>query len=349
MKTRKNTRKIPLEVTILKQGVPSTKVLSCSFFTSKEAYRRKGEYEDSLQTFLRQKQKLKGFETRIYTDNTGKEFALKVAKLDPTVSVYYFNCPRLRDGLGHAGIFGVYIRFLPLFEPGLTTVWVSDIDIADIYLDPSIITQIQRANAKFSFRSFGCYEQLKPKQSYGRPYSILAGTIISFLTFPKQIFTKFLQDLISPSKELKLICSTLNKENKIYSGTGYKPYAKIPYGFDEYFINKYIYNYLVHHSITCYIVKDYEFAFVLLKKTNVIKKDEEGILYYQDKSLFQKAKEVFREKLPLIADKYPCAKDMLNHIDTFKDSFLKSFIKTGKELLSYDAKDGDGIPSPVEE
>jgi hypothetical protein len=102
-----------------------------------DAYRKVEKYQHYLQKFLQQKQVLKGFETRIYTDDSGKEFALKVTKNDPTVSVYHFNYSPLREKIGHIGTFGTLIRFLPLFESGLETVWVSDIDIPDSYLDPS--------------------------------------------------------------------------------------------------------------------------------------------------------------------------------------------------------------------
>jgi hypothetical protein len=331
MKTRRSPRN-RLEITILKQGTPSKKVLSVSFFTSKEAYRNKGKYENYLKKFLYQKKQLKGFETRIYTDDSGKDFAVDVAKNDPTVSVYHFNYPLLRDGEGHVGILGAYIRFLPLFEPGLTTVWVSDIDIPSYYISPSILAEAKKHRAAFCYRSFSCYEQIK---LYGRSYSILAGTILSFHTFPIAMFHTFLRNLASPPPDLKLFFEKLNKENQVYGG---KPNSKIPYGFDEVFTNKYMYNYLIDHKIRCYIIKDYEYASNLLRWNKIIahedKYDKIFYDYYKQQSLstFKKVKDVYREKLPLIADKYPCIKDILEKLDTFKTSFVKTFVKTGKEL-----------------
>jgi hypothetical protein len=132
MKTRKSKRIQEIEITILKQGRPSKKVLSVSFYTMKDAYRRKEKYETNLKLFLKYKKTLKGFETRIYTDDSGKDFALEAAKNDPTVSVYHFNYPPLREEEGHVGVFGSLVRFLPFFEPGLEIVWESDIDIYNV-------------------------------------------------------------------------------------------------------------------------------------------------------------------------------------------------------------------------
>ena len=140
-KTRK-TKRNNLEITILKQGTPSKKVLSVSFFTMKDAYRPKEYYEKNLQQFLSYKKILKGFETRIYTDDSGKDYALKATKNDPTVSIYHFNYPPLREEVGHIGTFGTFVRFLPLFESGLEVVWISDIDIFNSYLDSSYKNEI---------------------------------------------------------------------------------------------------------------------------------------------------------------------------------------------------------------
>ena len=99
-----------------------------------------------------------------------------------------------------------------------------------------------------------------------------------------------------------------------------------------------MYNYLIDHKIRCYIIKDFEYASNLLRWGKVIVDGDEHdkILYnyYKQQSLptFKKAKDVLSEKLPLIAHKYPCIKDMLEKLDTFKTSFIKTYVKTGKEL-----------------
>jgi hypothetical protein len=244
MKTRKSPRN-RLEITIIKKGIRSKKVISCCFFTMTDAYRDVEKYKKNFMKFLYQKHVLKGFETRVYTDNSGKDFILKVTKQDPMVTVYHFNYAPLREKIGHIGTLGTMIRFLPLFEPGLEVVWISDIDIPDSYLDLSYLT----VHDDFIFRSFPDYKI----GLYNRPYSILAGTIISYVTFPNYLLYTFLQDLTKPEGKLKQYIEDQNKHNQDSSRP--KPYSTVPYGIDEYFMNTIIYNYIVQSLFKIYIEK----------------------------------------------------------------------------------------------
>ena len=107
-----------IEIQILKQGTETKKVISGSFFTMKDAYRHKEKYITYLTKFCIFSNK-PGFCSRIYTDDSGKKEALQIAELHSHVSVYHFNCPEFREEVGHIGVFGTLIRFLPLFEEGL--------------------------------------------------------------------------------------------------------------------------------------------------------------------------------------------------------------------------------------
>ena len=325
MKTRKASRS-KLELTILKQGSPSKNVLSSSFFTMKGAYRPVEEYQRNVIRFLRQKQGLKGFETRIYTDDTGKDFILNATKHDPTVTVIHFQDARFRDGRGHVGTFATLMRFLPLFEPGLDIVWISDIDIPDSYLNPSLLTSMKSRHAKFSYMSFTCYD----KKVYGRSYTILAGTMISFHTFPKELFTRFLTSLHKPPKTLQLFIDQLNKTNQERG----KPYSRLPYGIDEVFTNTSLYNYLVRYSIPVFIRKDYEYARTYLYGIRTKEDNLAFEAYYRHptQQTFERVKRIFKEKLPMIVHSHPCIQDTLHHLHSFKSSFVKFLLKTGKEL-----------------
>lgn len=347
MKTRRALRN-NVNITILKQGTPSKKVLSASFFTMIGAYRDVSTYEDSFKKFLKQKEQLKGFETRIYTDDSGKEIVLKAVKDDPTVTVLHFNFKPLREEVvvspmgetpgslnknGHIGTFGTLMRFLPLFEPGLETVWVSDIDVPDSYLDPSILTKMKHANTQFSFRTFICYET----KVYGRKYTILAGTMISFHTFPKQLLTRFLNSLVHPPNSLRTELSKLNTIN-IANKNRKLSYSKIPFGVDEVFTNSTFYDYLVRHSISCYIIKDYINHIPKYLKDFITKKEtkliDQYIYKHKTNEIFEKIKEFCKEKLPLVVSKYPCVKDFLDHMTEFtpETSFFRILVKKGNEL-----------------
>ena len=328
MKTRKASRNY-LELTVLKQGTPSKHVLSASFFTMKDAYRKVEQYERNLVKFLKIKNSLKGFETRIYTDDSGKESVLNATKDDPNVTVIHFHDRRFYDGVGHIGTFGTLMRFLPLFEPGLETVWVSDIDIPDSYLNPSLITSMKARKVEFSYMNFVCYD----KKVYGRAYTILAGTMISFYTFPKQLFTRFLSLLQDPTNALQHMLDQLN------AAARGKPSSKIPYGTDEVFTNTFLYNYLIKQSIPCLIRKDYEYARTSLHGIRTKQDDTMFEAYYRHPTQhnFEQVKRIFKEKLPLIKNPPICIQDMLRRMDTFKTSFVKMFVKTGKELDTIEA------------
>jgi hypothetical protein len=330
MKTRKAPRS-KLDITILKQGIPSKHVLSTSFFTMKDAYRPLGQYQYNVIRFLKQKNSLKGFETRIYTDDTGKDFLLDATKTDPTITIIHVQDARFRDGSGHIGTFATFLRFLPLFEPGLKTVWVSDIDIPDSYLNPSLLLSMKARKAEFSYMSFVCYD----KKVYGRAYTILAGTMISFHTFPKQLFTKFLTLLHHPTKALQHMIDQLNKINTERN----KPSSKIPYGMDEVFTNGPLYNYLMKESIPCLIRKDYEYARTYLYGIRTKQDDQLFEAYYRNPTQynFEQVKRIFKQKLPLLPETHACIQEMLRRMDSFKTSFVKTFVKTGKELDTIEA------------
>lgn len=328
MAATRKTKRSNLEITILKQGTPSKKVLSVSFFTMKDAYRPKEYYEKNLQQFISYKKALKGFETRIYTDDSGKDYALKAAKNDPTISIYHFNYPPLREEVGHIGTFGTFVRFLPLFESGLEVVWISDIDIFNSYLDSSLLTKMKSVKADFCYRTFLCYN----KKIYGQPYTIVANLIISFITFPMQLFTRFLHQLTAPTKSLQLTLDLLNKQMEIKR----KPTSRVPYGFDELFLNHTFYNYLINNSIKCYILKDYIYATEYLRWNKLLSKEEDKIVFMYYKSPSQqsihKLKELLKLKIPLLVEKYPCLQEILDKMHTFKTSFLVPLVKKGEEL-----------------
>lgn len=334
MKTRRSPR-FPLEITVLKQGTPSKKVLSASFFTMKGAYRDISTYQASLKNFLKQKEQLKGFEIRIYTDDSGKEFILKAVKEDPAITILHYNFKPLREkgSNGHIGTFGTLMRFLPLFEPGLEVVWITDIDEPDSYLDPSVLTKMKEAKTEFSFRTFTCYQN----KVYARKYTILAGTMISFLTFPKVLLNNYIHSLVFPPKYLQIILSKLNIAN-LSNKNRTISYSKIPFGADEVFTNTTFYDYLIRHTIPCYIIKDYINLMPKYLAGFITDKEKQLVSNYinkkKDKETFDKIKAFCKEKLPLVVSQYPCVRDFIDHQDefTFETSFFRIFIKKGNEL-----------------
>jgi hypothetical protein len=341
MKTRKAPRNI-IEINILKQGRPSKKVLSVSFYTMKDAYRIKEKYELNLKMFLNYKKTLKGFETRIYTDDSGKDFALKAAQHDPNVSVYHFNYPPLREknGIGHIGVFGSLVRFLPFFEHGLDIVWESDIDIYNrpySFLNPMYISKMKSMGATFAYRNLFCYEEVNSR-IYHRAYTIICNTMISTKTFPKKLFYDFLDCLVNPTPSMKTSLQLLNDQLKKRK----KPTSQIPYLSDELFLNTTFYDYLIDTNVRCCVINDYNFVEYLLNTLYLLSKEDQFLVKkfnkYHTFFLFNKIKELYKEKLPQLVKHFPCVQEMIDRFDIltkngpYVDSFIEFVPRTGKEL-----------------
>ena len=307
-----------IQTTVLKQGTVHPKVISCSFFTMKDAYRSFEKYERHLQKFLNQVRFFRDFEVRVYTDDTGKDFALKVAK-DPNVSVIHFDCPSFREGDGHIGTFGTFARFLPMFEDRELT-WSSDIDIPDNYFS------LENSDKDFRIYTHLCYD----RKVYGRKYTISAGRFISRHQLPRALLTRFLNKLSDGgyNNEIEL----LNKANK------HKPPSPFPYGVDELFLNWPVYDWIKKRDFQVNILIDYVPA-MLINYNAGLTKDEDAIVYQfyktNDKKLIPKLIDIYRKKVPPIVDKYPCLQplvDKLKNPSKIKNDFYERININSKDL-----------------
>jgi len=300
---------IKIDLDILKQGTPSKQVLSCSFFTTKDSYREFAKYQSSLTDFLWQQKQISGFEVRIYTDNSGAEFALEASNIYSNVSVYHYNCLDYRDDKWHSGMFGTLCRLLPLFEE-LDLVWVSDIDIPQRFLSPAILNQLDNGIPVY-IDTRVCNTTRK----FGRQFPIILHKFISRLRFPNFLLSGFLDDL-HQGREQRFI-EYLNKNNKT------KPYSRVPYGIDEYFMNTRIYEYLQSSGTKCLVGKDYLNRIIMQENVS----DEHRLIlktYFltHDKNLFPKIKEIMKASLPGLIEKYPCCKETLDNLDILNSSSL---------------------------
>jgi len=292
---------------VLKQGITYPNVISCSFFTMKDSYRNFEKYQRHLQNFLRQVlTELKNYEIRIYTDDTGKDFALKVSSHE-NISVIHFDCSDFRDGIGHVGTFGTLVRFLPLFEEH-SLVWISDIDIPDNYLS------LENSDSDFRIYTLLCYD----RKVYGRNYTMTAGRFISRHQLPRALLTRFLNKVIDGEYQKQR--DDLNAANKR------KPSSKFPYGMDELFLNWSVYDWIKRRNFQLSVLIDCA-PTTLISYNAGITKDEDAIIYnfYKtgDINLMPKLINIYRRKVPLIINKYPCLQPFLDKlkINAFKNDF----------------------------
>ena len=294
-----------IKITILKEGSGSKKVLSCSFFTMQDAYKPVEKYEKNFMKFLKQTKHLTEFEIRVYTDDSAKDFLLEATKNINNVAVLHYDYPPLREKKGHIGIFGMFARFLPMFEEGLDIVWISDIDLPDNFFDKRILSLMHKHNISVFYPTHICYE----RKHYGRKYTILAGSMIFKQTFPKAMLTRFINKLSSGDLEDDI--KKLNDYNKN------KPPSKIPYGIDEQFINTSVYNYLKKHNISVLTNKVFLIEGILIQAGFT---ESEMVLarnHYKNptKEHSNKLKPIIKKKVPSILSKYPCMQELLDKID----------------------------------
>ena len=312
-----------LDITILKKGIDSKHVLSACFFTMKDSYRSVSKYERNLVNFLQMSKNLPTFEVRVYTDDSGKDFLLKIADTYPSLSVYHYNFEPLREEVGHIGTFGTMVRFLPMFED-LETVWISDIDIPDRFLDKSILSLMDKHNCPVFYDSALCYNERKV---YGRKHTIVAYRMIFKIKFPKALLTRFINKLVSGN--LSEMVDLLNQANKP------KPPSVVPYGIDEVFLNESIYNYLKRHKVRIICNKMFFLAEGILIQAGLTKEEINfAVSFWKNptKHQFSKFKHIIVKKIPSITDKYPCLTELLEKIEVLPFNMEHRFILSGDDL-----------------
>ena len=296
-------------------------VISSSFFTMKDAYRSFAKYENALKHFLEYTNQLDNFEVRIYTDDSGIDYALKVSQNIDNVSIYKFDCPEFKDDNYHIGTFGTLVRFMPLFEDH-EIVWISDIDIPSTYLDMNTLQLMEKHKSNIYIQTLICYE----RKVYGRNNTIVANKfIVKNLKFSKALLTRFLNKISNGS--LKNIINDLNNANTR------KPPSKIPYGIDEYFMNTSIYDNIRKRSLKVYVMKQYDAENFISSSL----KEKDKLLLVKNynnptKESVAKIKELYKRYIPLILDKYPCLQQLLDKLPSFKNDFNEHYIFNANEL-----------------
>jgi hypothetical protein len=51
-----------------------------------------------------------------------------------------------------------------------------------------------------------------------------------------------------------------------------------------------------------------------------------------DSTTVRKVKKIYKEKLPLLVEKYPCLQEMIDSLDSFKNSMTKIIVVNSSEL-----------------
>jgi len=228
-----------IKTTVLKKATQTRDVLiSVSIFKMKTPYSNFIKYEINLSKFIREGPQFANI--RIYVDDT-TEYLVERYKNFSYVEFVKFEYSPLKLSKGHYGTFGTLVRFMPLFywPSGYKYVWVSDIDI-NVYLGLSYSYIEEMKNANLLYASLIYY----PKPWIENEYNIINYRLISDTSFAPTVFTSFLKDIEGPLQDkIKQIIEYDNKS------LGYRKFMfdadeKCPYGIDELFTNKYLFDHL---------------------------------------------------------------------------------------------------------
>lgn len=216
--------KIHTEFLVKKGG---DRILAVSLFRMKSAYRSFEKYLTQAKQFVTlAKKMLPEWTIRFYTDDSVPE----ITELD--VEIVKYRCEEFWDteSSTHEGVFGTFMRFLPLFESH-EIVAVSDIDTAKTVLHS--IQYLEKHVNEFGCLNVSCNSGWAPLD---HKFNILAGGMVSKIKFPKQLLTKFLTNVKSGKLEIHAVKKT---DTDTY----------LPYSSDEVFLNTIFYEYLIKHDI----------------------------------------------------------------------------------------------------
>jgi hypothetical protein len=313
-----------IELKIIKQSIhPNNKkytnVLSCSFFTMVEAYRDFSKYQKFIPLIIQYSLRLKDFELRIYTDNTGVDFLLEACKNYKHISIIHYNCEPFRQNQGHVGTFGTLVRFLPMFEKDLSIVWITDIDIPNDHINIRYIDAMKKTKSLIYFPTRVCYD----RRVYGRKYTIIADRMIFFQKFPKTLFTNYIKKMINNKLEAKI-----NELNIVNSEKGKLP-SKVPYGIDELFLNTILYDYIKKKQIQCYISKRYLVIGHLEYNMNITNTERQILYAYlknPNKLQFDAVKNIYKKYKSQLIAKYACYQEFFEKLDTLDYTFIENII-----------------------
>lgn len=211
-----------------------TKLLSVSLFRVKKSYRGFEKYlNDSINLIAQISRILPTWILRFYIDESVKEEEYEKLK-HPNVQIVVFKCEDFWDEQSetHEGLFGTFIRLLPMFSAQKYEAYISsDVEIGDFWFE--YLKYLDKNADEVGLVNQLCYNEWIPEYL---EYSILAGGIYSKLVFPRQILMDFLKNLKEKNFSLKIVKES---DKDTY----------IPYGTDEYFLTTRFYTYLQEHRI----------------------------------------------------------------------------------------------------
>lgn len=188
----------------------------------------------------------------------------KIADYDFVQLIRYKHPKFMIDDIHHAGLFGTFVRMIPMFDydfdgNNLNIIHVSDIDIMikEIFdVKKKIFDKLDKSDYDFHFRSRKCQWLLKRfeplRGNVSTEFRPLAGAMTTKIRFPKEWLNEFL-DNIYEEKNHKIF-KIIDDFGKLDTSTDSKAFgtSKLNYGIDEIFTSLLIDKILAHgHKVVC--------------------------------------------------------------------------------------------------
>ena len=265
-----------IKITKIKTVKGKDKNLLCtSFFRMKNSYKDSNIYMEGLENQLAFFDRFAGkydVTYRIYFDESVEDDKNWLRTYDLLLQKDYIELSKyeykpVKKGKYHDGIFGMFVRFLPMFQTNSQKDWkvYSSTDL-DAEFDTDFLNRIQyfeKSKQQFFIKLPKCYH-LKPWLQHlpiSKEYSltIIASGFSSKITFKKNILYDFLNNISHKAEEYQefLENNTMNSKNFLEN----KEKDAFIYGIDEYFLSKIILDVLkknktpilIHHWYIAYI------------------------------------------------------------------------------------------------
>ena len=238
-------------------------IISCSFFKlSTTPYKNFNKYIDGLEVLYEEvynKYKKENFIIRLFIDNTihnDKNLFNRIEKMNKIETVLYSCSDYLLepDKKHHIGLFGTFVRFFPMFDfpnNDANIVIISDID--DTRFLSENFKRINRIKSNVNFDKIYIYKQgdisssilfgLEPLNNQIVNTYSLASNFISFKKCSHLVVYNFLNKMNNSDKIFSLYIYKIKLNQELLTDD------KFLYGFDEYFLNVDLTNYLIDNQM----------------------------------------------------------------------------------------------------
>lgn len=297
----------------------SINVVSMSLFKMDKGYKNFEMYIGGFENMIKKySQYFKDFYIMLFIDDSiinNREIFNRINNIQYNkLILIYYKCPEFMISDKHIELFGLFIRFLPIFDyPENRTKIVAILDTDTTTLDIKQFSKNYQLIKKFN-TEYHC----KATLFYDKPWNaknffpLISIRQIFKRKFPLYLFTNFLICMKNKTcPEMDIITKVLD----------YQKYHTFPYGFDEYFLNNVLLSHIINNNIVFSVKVKYIITapfYYLANKINDISIDNKNYL---------------TKKLQYILNEYHDS-NIMNLISKFDKIFFLNVYKKGKKLDS---------------